>query len=237
MTPIDLAFGLLAGMVSCLTPAAVLLFPLALGAAGASGRAGKIAPALGLGLAFVVTGIVAGSLGIFGLDATSFRRIVCGLLVLLAIVLMSVSMVNRFPRLTGGHGNVFGVRGATQLGGAFRLILLTLFVGANWVPLMGPTLGRASLMAADIWNSGLALAVLFVFGVGAAMPWIVLGRIIRFLARPFGGVVPHAMASKRLLALSLLAVAILGSTGLDIAMAHRIDGLTPAWTRKLAISF
>src|ERR1700722_16445289 len=163
MTPIDLAFGFLAGIVSCLTPAALLLLPLALGAAGAADRASKIAPAVGLGLALVLTGIAAGSLGILGLDATSFRRIVCGLMVLLAIALMSVSMVDRFPRLTGGHDSVFGASGAIQLGASFRLLLLALFVGANWLPLVGPTLGRASLMAADIWNSGLALAVLFAF--------------------------------------------------------------------------
>jgi hypothetical protein len=93
---------------------------------------------------------------------------------------------------------------------------------------------RASMMAADIWYSGLALVVLFAFGVGAAAPLIFLGRIIRLLMRPFAGGVLYGMAGKRLLGLTLLLVAIIGSTRLEFIMTHWLSGLLPDWTRKLA---
>ena len=51
MTYIDIAFGFLAGVVSCLTPQALLLLPLAFVAAGAVSRTNVIAPAFGLGFA------------------------------------------------------------------------------------------------------------------------------------------------------------------------------------------
>jgi len=240
MTYIDIAFGFLAGVVSCLTPQALLLLPLAFVAAGAVSRTNVIAPAFGLGFALALTGIVAGSLGaLFGFEAIWFRRIVCGLLMLLGIALMSPSLVERFPRLTGGHDRVFGAGGGASAGGAVRRLLLTLLVGANWFPLPGPTLGKASMMAADTRNSGVALGVLFIFGVGAALPWIVLGRIFRLVSRPFAAGVLQGMAGNRILGFTLLLVALLGATasGRETIAEHWLGPKLPHWTQKMAITF
>ena len=89
MSAVDIVFGFLAGVVSCLTPEALLLLPLVLVAAGASSRVSMIAPAVGLGLSLVLTGIVAGSFGMFGFDAFTLRRIVCAVLLLLSVTLRS----------------------------------------------------------------------------------------------------------------------------------------------------
>ena len=237
MNVIDILFGFLSGIVSCVTPEALLLFPLALGAAGAIDRKTTIAPAIALGLSLVLTGIAAGSLGMFGFDARSFRRIICAVLMAQGIVLMSASLVERFPRLTGGRSGAFGMRGGKFFGGPLRQVLLALFVGANWIPSPGLTLAKASLMAADWRNSGWGFVILFAFGIGAAVPWIVLGRVLRILVRPFAETVPDGMAGKRLLGLSLLVVAILGGSGLDAVMTHWLDGILPSWTRKLAMTF
>lgn len=242
MIPIDVAFGFLAGVVSCLTPEALLLLPLTFGAARAADRVSVIAPVIGLGLSLVGTGLLASVVGMVpGFDAIWFRRVVCVLLFVQGIVLMSNTLVERFPALTGGRGGVFALRGTAPLGGAFRQFMLALFVGANWVPLGTPVLLKASLLAADISNSGLALVVLFAFGMGAAIPWIVLGRIIQLVLRPFGEAVMREMGGKRLLAVSLLAVALLGIAltinGLDAKMAHRIDAVLPPWAKKLALTF
>ena len=230
MTVADIILGLLGGVLSCLTPEALLLLPLALAVAGGAGRANMIATALGLGLSLVVTGLLAGSLlpG-FGFEATLFRRIVCAVLVLLGMVLMSATLVGHYPTFTGGHGSVFD----SPVGGALRRLLLALFIGANWIPQIGPTMMKASLMAADIRNSGLALGVLCAFGVGAAIPWILLGRILRFWLHPGAAGVLHGMAGQRLLGLALIAVAVVGSTGLDVAMAHWF----PSWVYQPSTTF
>jgi cytochrome c-type biogenesis protein len=238
MTAADILMGLMGGVLSCLTPETLLLLPLALAVAGGAGRANMIATALGLGLSLVVTGLLAGSLGPgFGFEATLFRRIVCAVLVLQGIALMSAALINHYPMFTGGQGSMFDRSGGTSVASALRRLLLALFVGANWIPQIGPTLVKASLMAADIRNSGLALAVLFVFGVGAAIPWIVLGCILRTALRPFAAGVLHGTAGQRLLGLSLFVVAILGSTGLDIIMAHWLNPKLPAWAHKLSTAF
>jgi cytochrome c biogenesis protein CcdA len=237
MSVIDVLFGFLAGLVSCLTPDALLLLPLALGAAGAIGRRSVIAPAVGLGLSLVLTGIAAGSFGMFGLDAQSFRRILCAILLVLGLTLMSTPLVERFPRLTGGSGSLFDSPDSGSLGPAMRQVLLALFVGANWLPLPGPTLGKASLLAADTRGSGLGYGILFAFGIGAAIPWILVGRIVRLLLRPVAAPVFDGMAGQRFLGLALLVVAILGGSGQFDMVAQWLEALLPVWTQKLAMTF
>lgn len=238
MTPTDIFLGLVGGVLSCLTPESLLLLPLALAVAGGAGRTNVIATAVGLGLSMILTGLLAGSLShSFGFEATLFRRIVCAVLVLQAIGLMSAALSDHYPMFTGGRGRIYDRAGAGSVGSSLRRLLLALFIGANWIPQIGPTLVKASLMAADIRNSGLALGVLFAFGVGAAIPWILLGGILRFLVRPLGGGVLYGMAGRRILGLSLFAVAIIGSTGLDAAMTHWLAPKLPAWTHRLSTTF
>jgi len=232
MNAIDIAFGLLAGVVSCLTPEALLLLPLMVAAVGAASRPSVIAPAIGLGVAVILTGALAASFGaVFGLGAEWLRRIVCVLLIGQAILLMRESTVERFAFLTGGDGN------GPMASGAIRLFLLALFVGANWNPVPGPTLGKASMMAADAQDYALAFGILFAFGVGAAVPWIVLGRAIRLVVRGVAPRVLDSVAGKRILGLTLLAVAIVGIGGLDVTASQWLDSVAPAWMHKLAVTF
>jgi cytochrome c biogenesis protein CcdA len=232
MNAIDIVFGLLAGVVSCLTPEALLLLPLMVAAAGAVARPAVVAPAIGLGVAVILTGALAASFGaVSGLGAEWFRRIVCVLLIVQAILLMRASTMERFSFLTGGDAT------GSAASGAVRRFLLALLVGANWNPVPGPTLGKASLMAADAQNDVLAFGILFVFGAGAAVPWIVLGRAIRLVARGVAPRVLDGLAGKRILGLTLLAVAIVGVGGLDVTASRQLDRVLPPWMHKLAVTF
>jgi cytochrome c-type biogenesis protein len=238
MTAADIVLGLLSGVLSCLTPETLLLLPLALAVAGGSGCANMIATALGLGLSLVVTGLLAGSLSPnFGFEAALFRRIVCAVLVLQGIALVSATLIDHYPTFTGGRGSMFDRSGEASVGGPLRRLLLALFIGANWIPQIGPTMVKASLMAADIRNSGLALGVLFAFGIGAAIPWILLGRVLRFGLIPFASGVLYGAAGQRLLGISLFAVAIVGSTDLDLVLAHWLNPKLPSWAHRLSTTF
>jgi cytochrome c-type biogenesis protein len=238
MSLIDIGFGVLAGVLSCLTPEAFLLCPLLLAAAGADDRPGLVALAVGLGLSLVLTGILAGTLGAaFGFEAVWLRRIACVLLLLQGMVLMSEALVARLPALTGGVDGGFFMPGMGPYGGAFRLLLLALLVGANWIPRVGETLGNATLMAADARDFGLALEILFGFGIGAALPWIVVGRAVRFLIPGGARSLLVGMGGKRLLGVALLVVGMLGISELDITVVHWINPMLPDWVSKLALEF
>lgn len=231
----DIALGFLAGVVSCLTPEALLLLPLIPAAAGARDRLGVIAIALGLGLALVLTGTV-GSL--FAFDAIVLRKIVCALLLLQGLILMRASTVERFATITGGLGREFASPGAASFNRAIRLMVLALFVGANWLhPGQSPTLMKASLMVVARMNTAVAVGTLFAFGVGAAAPWILSGRIIRLILRRVAAGGMDGMAGKRILGLTFLIVGVLGITGLDATLAHSLNAVLPAWTKKMAVTF
>ena len=139
--------------------------------------------------------------------------------------------------LTGGQGSVFDRSEAASVGSALRRLLLALFIGANWIPQIGPTLVKASLMAADIRNSGLALGVLFAFGVGAAIPWILLGRILRLRvasvrrrrAAWHGG-------SSGCLACPCSSLPSWAAPGWTLLMAHWLDAV-PGMGHKLSTTF
>jgi cytochrome c-type biogenesis protein len=242
LTPLDVGLGFMEGALSCLTPEALLLLPLVPAAARAVDRLSIIALALGLALSPVLTGVLAGSFGMLfgvqlGLEATLLRRIVCAGLIVLGCALMSGSMTERFPLLTGGRGGAFAALGSSSKGAAFRRLLLGLLLGANWLPRAAPTLLKASLLAADTRDLALALGTLFMFGLAASLPWILLGRIVRLLLRPVASGAIEGMPAKRVLGLALIAVAIIGASGLELAMAHRIDTILPPWTGKLAVRF
>ncbi len=234
----DPLFCFFAGLLSCLTPEALLLLPLLLGASAASGRVVPVMTAAGLGLALAATGAVAVWLGAaWGFEAVWVRRAACLVLLALGIVLLRRDTVARMAILTGGTGGPFAAAVPPWPGPAARHFLLAALVGASWLPRLGPLLGKATLMAADALNARLALGMLFAFGAGAAVPWLIMGRGVRAVVRPFAEGVLTGMAGKRLLGLTLLAVAIAGLTGLDVTLAHWVDGATPLSIRRLALVF
>jgi cytochrome c-type biogenesis protein len=238
MNAVDIALGLVAGIVSCLTPESLLLLPLVVGAAGAANRPGLFALAIGLGLAVVMSSALAGLLGTFlGLEAAWSRRFICALLILQGMLLMSASTIARFARLTGGEPSLRQTRAAMFSGVTFRLFLLSLLVGANWKPSPTPVLGRGLLMAAVGDNPAPSLGILVAFGIGAALPWIAAGRVIRLAARPVVTGLADSLAGKRVLGLTLLVVGVVGMSGQDVIAAKWIDARLPAWTRDLATRF
>ncbi len=236
MSTIDLALGLLAGVLSFLTPETFLLLPLLLCVIGAEER--PITLAIGLGLSLVLTGALAVYIGAaFGFDATWLRWMVCMVLMLHGVMLLSRSMVRRLSLFTGGTGDLFDDLGPTQAGTSLRQLLLALFVGANWLPRLGPSLQKTSLMAAGGQDLPLALGTLFLFGLGAALPLIALGRLIRWFSGSGMRRLADGMAGKRLLGLALIGVAAMGLGGFDLTFTRWADTVLPAWIAKLASTF
>ncbi len=230
MTPNDIGTGFLAGVLSFLSPEAWLLIPLLASAAGAAGRAGAVAAIVGMGCALALTGVAGTSLN---LEAVWLRRIVGGLLLLQGACLMSERLVERFSLLTGGARG-FSSSADSAVGSMFRQFLLALLLGAHWLPRVGPVLGQASVMAADARNISLALEILFAFGAGAALPWIVLGRGIRMV---IGDTAGGGMSGKRFLGLLLLTVGALGLSGLDAVAIQTVSPFFPSWARAMVIKY
>src|SRR5438034_11667442 len=151
MESASLALAFMAGLVSIFSPCVLPLLPVVLGAAVARHRFGPVALILGLALSFLVLGLFVAIVGIaVGLEVETFRRIAAILLVLIGAVLVVPLLQLRFAHaaapLADWAGRRFGTAAPAGLSGQFSVGLL---LGALWTPCMGPTLGAASVLAAQ----------------------------------------------------------------------------------------
>lgn len=235
-----LGLAFLAGLLSVLSPCVLPLLPLVLGAAVAEHRFGPVALAAGLALSFVAIGLFIATIGFaLGLDTDRFRAIGAVLLVVLGIILIVPAAQNRFAVAAGPLSNWaeqrFGGVATAGLAGQFAVGLL---LGAVWSPCVGPTLGAASLLAAQGRDLGTVAATMLVFGVGAALPLVALGMLsrevlIRWRARMMG----VGKGLKLALGLILVATGALILSGYDRALETSLVDASPDWLTALTTRF
>jgi cytochrome c-type biogenesis protein len=172
------AFAFLAGALSTLSPCVVPMSPIVLGTALSRHRFGPLALALGLSLSFVAVGLFVATIGFaIGLDDRVFSAVSSVLLIALGLVLLAPPLEMRVAMAMSDRAeHRFGGGDGEGWLGQFGVGLL---VGAVWSPCVGPTLGAASLMAAQGRNLGQVALVMFLFGVGAALPLLLVSLISR----------------------------------------------------------
>jgi cytochrome c-type biogenesis protein len=236
----SMGFGFVAGMLSTLSPCVLPLLPLVLGPALAVHRLGVAALAAGLVTSFVVVGLFVATIGFSaGLDGDVFRGISAVLLGIMGVVLLSGALQQRFAVATSGVSNT-GNRliqrlTPTGLGGQFVLGLL---LGAVWSPCVGPTLGAASVLAAQGRDLASVASVMVAFGLGTAVPLLVVGSLSRqALVRWRGRMMSAGKMGKLILGGGALAVAALILTGADHALESALVAASPAWLTDLTTRF
>jgi cytochrome c-type biogenesis protein len=236
LTPASLLFGLVAGVLSTASPCVLPLLPMVLGPAIGAHRLGLAALTAGLATSFVAVGLFVATIGFsIGLDGDVFRMLSAVILGPVGVVLLSSALQDRFALATGGIstlGNRLIDRIApSSLGGWF---LMGALLGAVWTPCAGPTLGAASLLAAQGKSLPEVAAVMLTFGVGASVPLLVVGAVSgEALRRWRGRMLSAGRSGKWLLGASALMVSLLILTGADhvletVAVAHSPDWLIRA---------
>jgi cytochrome c-type biogenesis protein len=243
MTGLVLSF--VAGVLSVLSPCVLPLLPIVLGAAAAKQKWGPVALAAGLSLSFVMIGLFVATIGFsIGLDADVFRYVAAVLILAVGVVLMVPRLQSAFAvaggplanwasdRLDGGHpdeANSGGVAGQFAVG---------LLLGAVWSPCVGPTLGAASLLAAQGRDLGHVALTMLVFGLGAAVPLLALGILSReMMMRWRARLAAAGPALKMGFGAILVAVGLLALTGLDKRLETALVDASPQWLTDLTTRF
>ena len=236
----SIAFGFMAGMLSTLSPCVLPLLPLVIGPAISSHRFGLPALAAGLVVSFVGIGLFVALVGFsIGLDGDVFRFISAIILAGFGIVLLSESLQQRFALVAGGvsnGGNRLMARFSFNgLAGQFMLGLLR---GAVWSPCVGPTLGAASVLASQGRDIPAVAAVMLAFGLGTALPLLLIGTLSReALGRWRGRMISGGKMGKRLLGGAALLVAMLILTGFDHTLESSLVAASPEWLTNLTTQF
>jgi cytochrome c biogenesis protein CcdA len=235
---IGLAF--LAGLLSTLSPCVLPLIPLVLGTALSQHRLGPAALSAGLALSFTVLGLFVATVGYaIGLDGGVFRSVGAALLLGIGLILL----VPRFQLSLASAAGPIGNWAESQFGGGVRTGLsgqfaVGLLLGIVWAPCAGPTLGAASVLAAQGEGLGQVAITMLVFGVGASLPLLALGTLSReSMLRVRGRLMTTGAGAKFVLGAVLATLGTLILTGFDKRLEALAVDLSPAWLTALTTRF
>ena len=227
-------------MLSVLSPCVLPFLPIVLGTAASEHRLGPVALAVGLGLSFVTIGLFVATVGFAaGLDTDVFRAISAALLIAVGLVLLVPKLQAQFALATSPVGNWVDERlGGFATSGLWGQFGLGLLLGAVWSPCVGPTLGAASILAAKGENLGQVALTMFAFGLGAALPLMLLGLLSReAMMRWRGRLMEAGKGGKMLLGLLLVAIGLFVATGLDKRLETMLVDASPEWLTNLTTRY
>lgn len=234
------ALAFLAGILSTLSPCVLPLLPIVLASALGEHRAGPLALAAGLAFSFVVIGMVVATVGFtIGLDAGVFRIVAGILLIAIGVVLLMPQLQAQFALAAGPVGNWteqrFGGFSTAGLGGQFAVGLL---LGAVWSPCVGPTLGAASVLASQGKDLGAVAVTMLAFGIGAALPLVLLGLLSReVMLRWRARLIAAGRRGKVVMGMVLAAAGLMIVTGADKAIETALVEASPVWLNELTTRF
>ena len=235
------SFGLalVAGVLSTLSPCVLPLVPIVIGTAATELRYGPLALASGLALSFTAIGLFVATLGFaVGLDASVFRTAAAVILIGLGIVLLAPTLQQQVAVAAGPAGNwvqnQFGRFSSAGLRGQFGVGLL---LGAVWSPCAGPTLGAASVLASQGTNLLEVALTMALFGIGAALPLLIIGTLSRaHMMRLRGRLMSAGQGLRTAMGALLVAVGIAVITGADKTIEAWLVERSPQWLTWLTTS-
>lgn len=240
MGPESYVFGFLAGTLSILSPCILPLLPIVLGAAASKHRFGPLALAAGLTVSFTAVGLFVATIGFaIGLDGEIIRQGGGVLLAAVGLVLLVPVLSARFATAAGPASNWIESRlGSVGDGeGLAPQFAMGLVLGAVWSPCVGPTLGAASLLAAQGQSLGQVGLVMLLFGLGAALPLAIIGTASReVLMKWRTRMLAAGSMGKMLLGGFLLLIGVLVATGMDKVLEAWLIDLSPEWLTRLTTS-
>lgn len=232
--------GFLAGVLTIINPCVLPLLPIVVASAAGAHRYGPFALAGGLIVSFVGVGLFVATIGFgIGLDAELFQYIAGSILIVLGLVLLSSPLQQRLALAGSGLGSMADgwMQKVTPEGWQGQLFI-GLLLGVVWVPCVGPTLGAASIMASRGENLGEVALTMALFGIGAALPLLILGSLSReLLLRWRGKIAASGRGVKMVFGAVVLIVGISIITGFERDVQTWLIALTPEWLLNLATRY
>jgi len=174
-----------------------------------------------------------------GLDADLFRSVAAALMIAIGAVLVLPRLAAPLAKAGGPVAQWadrhFDRLRANGMAGQFAVGFL---LGAVWSPCVGPTLGAASLLAAQGRDLGEVAIVMLAFGAGAAVPLLALGMLSReAMLRGRHALASAGQGLKAALGLAFAAIGVLVLSGLDKAVETALVEASPQWLTDLTTRF
>lgn len=226
----SMGISLLAGSLTTLSPCVFPLIPLVVGSAVQTNRFAPIAMGVGMVLSFTVVGVILGTIGAaLGIDGDSVRFFGGVMLALFGAVMLIPQLDQSFSKLmspaaTGANELSSQINSGSLLGA----LGLGALLGLVWSPCSGPLLATALSLVATEGGAVSGGVILGLFGVGAAIPLVLVSYASRgFIISSRKWVLKNAYRIKYGFGALILLVGISILTGLDKRLEAVLVGLMP----------
>jgi cytochrome c biogenesis protein CcdA len=227
-TAIPLAF--MAGILSLVSPCVLPMIPAVAASAMQSSKWGLITLALGISLAFALAGTVLTFVLLnLGISTEWLRYFSVVLLLLMGATLLipklSDSLAFLLSRLTSRAANV-QIEGSS----APMQFVIGASLGLVWLPCVGPTLGTAIALASTGQSMPMAFAVMLSFGIGTAIPLVLLGY---YSGKKLATIKSSGKLGKTILGATLVFLALIILTGVDRVLEAWALEILPDWVTSI----
>ncbi len=230
----------LAGVLTILSPCVLPLVPIVFASAQNRHPLGPVALGAGLAISFTLLGLFISTIGFsLGLDPGLFRTVGAVLLLAVGLVLIVPALQHRFELAVAPVGNwANNSMSKRQRSGLLGQFAMGGLLGFVWLPCVGPTLGAASVLAAQGRNLGEVGAVMAAFGFGAAVPLGAIGAVsVRTLSRGRGTLMKAGGTARRLFGLATILIGLMILTGADHWLETYLTEVSPDWLVSLTTRY
>ncbi|GAB2566259.1 cytochrome c biogenesis protein CcdA [Dyella jejuensis] len=232
-------FAYAAGVLTILSPCVIPLVPIVLGSAAQRHRWGPLALAVGLVASFTLAGFAIATIGAsIGLNGDTLRAFSAVLLLLVGIVLAVPKLQAFFEHLVAPLANWAGERQARlERFGLAGQAGIGVLLGLVWSPCVGPTLGAATLLAAQGKDLGQVAFVMMAFALGIATVLLTIALLAQSVfARWRGKLMSAGTRGRKVLGVLIVLVGVFILTGADRSVEAAVIGVLPDWLTQLTTS-
>jgi len=240
MSALSPILAFIAGVLSVLSPCVLPLLPIVLGGAASRHPWGPAVLAGGLAVSFTAMGLFLATVGFaIGLDADLLRKVGGAALALAGGVLVTPALRSRLALAAGpvadwGQERLAGFNAS----GLWAQGALGALLGLVWSPCVGPTLGAASLLAAQGHAFGEVAFVMLAFGFGVAGALALIGYASQSALASWRGRLREAgETGRRILGLVLLLIGVSIFAGWDRMLETLLVQASPEWLTRLTTRY
>jgi cytochrome c biogenesis protein CcdA len=232
--------AVLAGILSVLSPCVLPIVPIVVAAAASAHRFGPLALAAGLAISFTAIGLFVAAAGFaVGIDSGVVRSVGGVAMIAVGLVLLVPALQAQMATAAGPASawlnDRFSGAAPSGLAGQFGIGAL---MGLVWAPCVGPTLGAAIVLASTGEGLVQAGATMFAFGLGAAIPLLLVATFWRgWATRNRERLLAVGSGMKQAMGGVFLLVGALVVSGLDKRLEAMLVAASPDWLTRLTTAY